>query len=193
MISQQPMVRMMAVEASHSNGAAQAFSTLLVIHATRKLHLGADEIGMIFMAGGIGVLLGSMLAGPHRFWTGTRHHGCRHLHPTTAHGQSALLIDVRLLLLWAWLGSLDHSFPDPALSPHSQSSIVLHDRQLPHPHLRHSATRRALLRLPGPATRRQNGPLDRNDADVGGLVMGTLFTGLAFERPYWQFTSRLSC
>ena len=64
LIFHQPMLRIMAIEAATFNGASQAFSTLFVLYATRELHLGADKLGLIFGAGGVGALLGSLLAGP---------------------------------------------------------------------------------------------------------------------------------
>lgn len=64
MIFRQPMLRQMAIEAATFNGASQALSTLLVIYATRELHLSADRIGLIFSAAGVGALIGSLCAGP---------------------------------------------------------------------------------------------------------------------------------
>jgi len=64
MIFRQPMLRLMALEAATFNGASQALSTLLVIYATRDLHLSAGRIGLIFSAAGVGALIGSLLAGP---------------------------------------------------------------------------------------------------------------------------------
>ncbi len=64
MIFRQPMLQQMAIEAATFNGASQALSTLLVIYATRELHLSADRIGLIFSAAGVGALIGSLCAGP---------------------------------------------------------------------------------------------------------------------------------
>ncbi|GAA5513943.1 enterobactin exporter EntS [Deinococcus carri] len=64
LIFRHPMLRIMAVEAANFNGAAQALSTLLVLYATRELHLSADRIGLVYGAAGVGALIGSMLAGP---------------------------------------------------------------------------------------------------------------------------------
>lgn len=59
-----PLLRVMATEAGIFNGASQALSTLFVLYATRDLHLGADRLGLILGAGGVGALIGSLLAGP---------------------------------------------------------------------------------------------------------------------------------
>lgn len=58
------MLRVMALEAATFNGAAQSLSTLLVIYATRELHLGADKLGIIYGGAGVGALIGSLMAGP---------------------------------------------------------------------------------------------------------------------------------
>ncbi|WP_019011731.1 MFS transporter [Deinococcus aquatilis] len=64
LIFRHPMLRIMAVEAATFNGGAQALSTLLVLYATRELHLSADRIGLIYGVAGVGALIGSMVAGP---------------------------------------------------------------------------------------------------------------------------------
>ncbi len=59
-----PLLRPMALEAATFNGCAQAAGTLLVLYATRDLHLSPGLIGLIFAMGGVGALIGSLLAGP---------------------------------------------------------------------------------------------------------------------------------
>ena len=59
-----PLLRPMALEAATFNGCSQAAGTLLVLYATRELHLAPGVIGLVLAAGGAGALIGSLLAGP---------------------------------------------------------------------------------------------------------------------------------
>lgn len=64
LVFRHPMLRAMVIEAAIFNGAMQALGTLFVLYATRDLHLSPAQIGLIFGAGGVGALLGSVFAGP---------------------------------------------------------------------------------------------------------------------------------
>lgn len=64
LVVRHPMLRAMVIEAAIFNGAMQALGTLFVLYATRDLHLSPAQLGLIFGAGGVGALLGSLLAGP---------------------------------------------------------------------------------------------------------------------------------
>lgn len=64
LVAHHRLLRVTALEAATYNGCAQAAGTLFVLYATRELHLNPGVIGLVFAAGGVGALLGSLLAGP---------------------------------------------------------------------------------------------------------------------------------
>lgn len=61
-----PVLRALAVSSTIVNLAGFLFLSIYVLYMTRELGLGADAVGLVFAAGGVGALLGSLLAGPSR-------------------------------------------------------------------------------------------------------------------------------
>ena len=63
---QAPTLRALALSSGMVNLAGFLFLSIYVLYMTRDLGLGADAVGLVFAAGGVGALLGSVLAGPAR-------------------------------------------------------------------------------------------------------------------------------
>ena len=63
---QSPVLRALALSATVLNVAGFLFLSIYVLYMTRDLGLGAEAVGLVFAAGGVGALLGSISAGPAR-------------------------------------------------------------------------------------------------------------------------------
>ena len=63
---QSPVLRALALSSTVMNVAGFLFLSIYVLYMTRDLGLGADAVGLVFAAGGVGALLGSVGAGPVR-------------------------------------------------------------------------------------------------------------------------------
>src|SRR5918993_1255419 len=63
---QSPVLRALALSSTVMNVAGFLFLSIYVLYMTRDLGLGAEAVGVVFAAGGVGALLGSMSAGPAR-------------------------------------------------------------------------------------------------------------------------------
>jgi len=63
---QSPVLRALALSSTVMNVAGFLFLSIYVLYMTRDLGLGADAVGLVFAAGGVGALLGSVSAGPAR-------------------------------------------------------------------------------------------------------------------------------
>jgi len=63
---QSPVLRALALSATVLNVAGFLFLSIYVLYMTRDLGLGAESVGLVFAAGGVGALLGSLGAGPAR-------------------------------------------------------------------------------------------------------------------------------
>jgi predicted MFS family arabinose efflux permease len=61
-----PVLRALALSSAVVNFAGFLFLSIYVLYLTRNLGLGADAVGLVFAAGGVGALLGSLVAGPAR-------------------------------------------------------------------------------------------------------------------------------
>ena len=61
-----PTLRALALSSSMVNLAGYLFLSIYVLYMTRSLGLGAEAVGLVFAAGGVGALLGSLTAGPAR-------------------------------------------------------------------------------------------------------------------------------
>jgi predicted MFS family arabinose efflux permease len=61
-----PVLRALALSSAVVNFAGFLFLSIYVLYMTRNLGLGADAVGLVFAAGGVGALLGSLVAGPAR-------------------------------------------------------------------------------------------------------------------------------
>lgn len=61
-----PVLRALALSSGLVNLAGFLFLSIYVLYMTRDLGLGAEAVGLVFAAGGVGALLGSLLAGPAR-------------------------------------------------------------------------------------------------------------------------------
>ena len=59
-------VRALALSSTMMNVAGFLFLSIYVLYMTRDLGLGAEAVGLVFAAGGVGALLGSIGAGPAR-------------------------------------------------------------------------------------------------------------------------------
>jgi predicted MFS family arabinose efflux permease len=60
------MLRALALSSTVMNLGGFLFLSIYVLYMTRDLGLGADAVGLVFAAGGVGALLGSVTAGPAR-------------------------------------------------------------------------------------------------------------------------------
>ncbi len=63
---QSPVLRALALSSTVMNVAGFLFLSIYVLYMTRDLGLGAGAVGLVFAAGGVGALLGSVSAGPAR-------------------------------------------------------------------------------------------------------------------------------
>jgi len=63
---QSPVLRALALSSTVLNVAGFLFLSIYVLYMTRELGLGAEAVGLVFAAGGVGALLGSICAGPAR-------------------------------------------------------------------------------------------------------------------------------
>jgi MFS family permease len=63
---QSPVLRALALSSTVLNVAGFLFLSIYVLYMTRDLGLGAEAVGLVFAAGGVGALLGSLGAGPAR-------------------------------------------------------------------------------------------------------------------------------
>ena len=63
---QSPVLRALALSSTMMNVAGFLFLSIYVLYMTRDLGLGAEAVGLVFAAGGVGALLGSISAGPAR-------------------------------------------------------------------------------------------------------------------------------
>ena len=63
---QSPVLRALALSSTVMNVAGFLFLSIYVLYMTRDLGLGAEAVGLVFAAGGVGALLGSVSAGPAR-------------------------------------------------------------------------------------------------------------------------------
>jgi MFS family permease len=63
---QAPVLRALALSSAIVNLAGFLFLSIYVLYLTRDLGLGAEAVGLVFAAGGVGALLGSVVAGPAR-------------------------------------------------------------------------------------------------------------------------------
>jgi MFS family permease len=63
---QSPVLRALALSSTIMNVAGFLFLSIYVLYMTRDLGLGAEAVGLVFAAGGLGALLGSISAGPAR-------------------------------------------------------------------------------------------------------------------------------
>src|ERR687898_838376 len=63
---QSPVLRALALSSTVMNVAGFLFLSIYVLYMTRDLGLGAEAVGLVFAAGGVGALLGSISAGPAR-------------------------------------------------------------------------------------------------------------------------------
>ena len=63
---QSPALRALALSSTVMNVAGFLFLSIYVLYMTRDLGLGAEAVGLVFAAGGVGALLGSVSAGPAR-------------------------------------------------------------------------------------------------------------------------------
>ena len=61
-----PVLRALALSSTVVNLAGFLFLSIYVLYMTRELALGAEAVGLVFAAGGVGALLGSVIAGPAR-------------------------------------------------------------------------------------------------------------------------------
>jgi MFS family permease len=61
-----PVLRALALSSMVVNLAGFLFLSIYVLYMTRDLGLGAEAVGLVFAAGGVGALLGSVIAGPAR-------------------------------------------------------------------------------------------------------------------------------
>lgn len=61
-----PVLRALALSSSMVNLAGYLFLSIYVLYLTRSLGLGAEAVGLVFAAGGVGALAGSVIAGPAR-------------------------------------------------------------------------------------------------------------------------------
>jgi MFS family permease len=61
---QSPVLRALALSSTLMNVAGFLFLSIYVLYMTRDLGLGAEAVGLVFAAGGVGALLGSISAGP---------------------------------------------------------------------------------------------------------------------------------
>jgi len=61
-----PILRALALSSTVVNLAGFLFLSIYVLYMTRDLGLGPDAVGLVFAAGGVGALLGSIGAGPAR-------------------------------------------------------------------------------------------------------------------------------
>jgi predicted MFS family arabinose efflux permease len=61
-----PVLRALALSSTVVNLAGFLFLSIYVLYMTRELGLGAEAVGFVFAAGGVGALLGSVIAGPSR-------------------------------------------------------------------------------------------------------------------------------
>jgi MFS family permease len=61
-----PVLRALALSSAITNLAGFLFLSIYVLYMTRYLGLDAAAVGLVFGAGGVGALLGSLLAGPAR-------------------------------------------------------------------------------------------------------------------------------
>ncbi|MFN8593079.1 MAG: MFS transporter [Thermomicrobiales bacterium] len=68
-----PVLRALALSSAIVNLAGFLFLSIYILYMTRDLGLGAEAVGLVFAAGGVGALLGSIAAGParDRFGIGT--------------------------------------------------------------------------------------------------------------------------
>jgi len=63
---QSPVLRALALSSTVMNVAGFLFLSIYVLYMTRDLGLGAEAVGLVFAAGGVGALVGSVSAGPAR-------------------------------------------------------------------------------------------------------------------------------
>ena len=63
---QSTVLRALALSSTIMNVAGFLFLSIYVLYMTRDLGLGAEAVGLVFAAGGVGALLGSISAGPVR-------------------------------------------------------------------------------------------------------------------------------
>jgi predicted MFS family arabinose efflux permease len=63
---QSPVLRALALSSTMMNVAGFLFLSIYVLYMTRELGLGAEAVGLVFAAGGVGALLGSISAGSAR-------------------------------------------------------------------------------------------------------------------------------
>jgi MFS family permease len=61
-----PVLRALALSSMVMNLAGFVFLSIYVLYMTRDLGLGPDTVGLVFAAGGVGAMLGSLIAGPAR-------------------------------------------------------------------------------------------------------------------------------
>ncbi len=95
-----PVLRALVLSSTVMNLAGFLFLSIYVLYMTRDLGLGADAVGLVFAAGGVGALLGSVGAGPAR----------------SRWGVGRVLLGSQLLFgLFGMLVPLAVVFPDAAL------------------------------------------------------------------------------
>lgn len=64
LVRRQPLLRALVACSATTNFFAHVFFAVYVLYMTRDLGLGAGAVGLVFATGGVGALIGALLAGP---------------------------------------------------------------------------------------------------------------------------------